>query len=194
MSLADTDARVHAPGARPGPMPLADDPHTDEYTDLRVRLLAACWQMAPPWLNDRIDDLVQTAVMKVMRSGKVEERVEMNNAFVWRLAHSVVVDEIRRHRRRNETGIDPRLPDPVEPSVRANPEAMTGGREIGAEIVDCLSKMAPSRRRAVTLYLQGHSVPEAARLLGFTDKKAENLVYRGLSDLRGCLRSKGLEP
>jgi RNA polymerase sigma-70 factor (ECF subfamily) len=50
----------------------------------------------------------------------------------------------------------------------------------------------PPRRHAVTLSLQGHSVPEIGRLLGWTGKKAENLVYRGMADLRECLEGKGI--
>ena len=47
---------------------------------------------------------------------------------------------------------------------------------------------------AVTLYLQGHSVPEAARVLDWPAKRTENLVYRGLADLRECLMKKGIQP
>ena len=52
--------------------------------------------------------------------------------------------------------------------------------------------MKRERRLAVTLYLQGHSVPAAARLLEWTAKRTENLVYRGLADLRECLTAKGM--
>ena len=44
------------------------------------------------------------------------------------------------------------------------------------------------------LHLQGHSVPDAARLLGWPAKRTENLVYRGLADLRRCLIAKGHTP
>jgi RNA polymerase sigma-70 factor (ECF subfamily) len=37
-------------------------------------------------------------------------------------------------------------------------------------------------------------VAEAARILDWSPKRTENLVYRGLADLRGCLTSKGLKP
>jgi RNA polymerase sigma-70 factor, ECF subfamily len=53
--------------------------------------------------------------------------------------------------------------------------------------------MVAPRRHAVTLNLQGHSVPDIGRLLGWTAKKAENLVYRGMADLRSCLSSKGIQ-
>jgi RNA polymerase sigma-70 factor (ECF subfamily) len=43
------------------------------------------------------------------------------------------------------------------------------------------------RRTAVTLHLQGFRTGEVAAALGWTEKQAENLVYRGLADLRACL-------
>ena len=54
--------------------------------------------------------------------------------------------------------------------------------------------MPRDRRLAVTLHLQGHSVPDAARVLDWPVKRTENLVYRGMADLRECLMSKGIEP
>ena len=50
------------------------------------------------------------------------------------------------------------------------------------------------RRLAVTLHLQGHSVPEVGRLMGWSAKKADNLVYRGRADLRECLELRGIRP
>jgi RNA polymerase sigma-70 factor (ECF subfamily) len=54
--------------------------------------------------------------------------------------------------------------------------------------------MKRERRLAVTLYLQGHTVAEAASILEWPFKRTENLIYRGLADLRACLRCKGLRP
>src|SRR5688572_31583035 len=44
------------------------------------------------------------------------------------------------------------------------------------------------------LHLQGHSVPDIGKLMSWAPKKADNLVYRGLADLRECLVSKGVKP
>jgi RNA polymerase sigma-70 factor (ECF subfamily) len=46
----------------------------------------------------------------------------------------------------------------------------------------------------VTLHLHGHSLVEAARILDWAAKQTENLVYRGLADLRKCLLAKGIRP
>ena len=76
--------------------------------------------------------------------------------------------------------------------TRQDPERIAAAREIGRGIQDCLSQMSRERRLAVTLYLQGHSVPEASRVLDWPAKRTENLVYRGLADLRECLEAKGM--
>jgi RNA polymerase sigma-70 factor (ECF subfamily) len=54
--------------------------------------------------------------------------------------------------------------------------------------------MVEARSMAVVLRLQGHSVPEIAAILGWAQTKANNLVFRGLKDLRRCLERKGLAP
>ena len=40
---------------------------------------------------------------------------------------------------------------------------------------------------AVTLHLAGLRIPEVARATNWTVKTAENLIYRGLDDLRRLL-------
>jgi len=65
---------------------------------------------------------------------------------------------------------------------------------VGRAIRDCLLGLVTPRRLAVTLHLQGHTVPQAAEVLGWDAKRTENLVYRGLADLRVCLARKGVTP
>ena len=43
-------------------------------------------------------------------------------------------------------------------------------------------------------HLQGYSVAEASGFLGWTKKKTEHLVRRGMADLRSCLAEKGIAP
>ena len=105
----------------------------------------------------------------------------------------VLVDELRRAQRLRETSLEDETVAPVAISEQ-DPERLTASGEIGRGIQDCLAQMIRDRRLAVTLYLQGHSVPEAAKLLEWSAKRTENLVYRGLADLRQCLTSKGLQP
>src|SRR4030095_2192143 len=90
-----------------------------------------------------------------------------------------------------ETGEDDR---PLEPRAQGDPEQDTSFGELGAAVRDCLVAMKRERRLAVMLHLQGHPVAEAARILDWSVKRTENLVYRGLADLRQCLACKGHRP
>lgn len=80
------------------------------------------------------------------------------------------------------------------PAPAVDPEQDAAAREIAHGIQDCLMHLLVPRRWAVALYLYGCTVPEVARRLGWTPKKAENLVFRGMNDLRACLTAKGLKP
>jgi len=55
------------------------------------------------------------------------------------------------------------------------------------QLRQCLERLEERRRMAVTLHLSGLRIPEVARAAGWTEKTAENLIYRGLDDLRALL-------
>jgi RNA polymerase sigma-70 factor, ECF subfamily len=153
-------------------------------------------RLCPGWLSNQRDDLVQAAVMRVMQivDKSTPERGEPRPfapSYLYRVAHSALVDEIRRVRRRREAGLEDDEVAPVA-ITHQDPERIAASREIGRGIQECLSQMSRERRLAVTLYLQGHSVPEASRVLDWPAKRTENLVYRGLADLRECLVMKGM--
>lgn len=159
--------------------------------DVRAVLVRAVWRFCPPWLSAHRDDLVQMAAVKLIRSGS---DAELTDGYLWRTAYSVVVDEIRRRRRRDEVGMSPSINERIANSDELSPETIARGAEIGTVLIQCLGELSDARRRAVALYLQDHSIPEVARILGWNRKKASNAVYRGLSDLRGALRARGVEP
>jgi RNA polymerase sigma-70 factor (ECF subfamily) len=168
-----------------------------DFSQLHRDLVRAVGRVCPRWMADRADDLVQVALMRVMEIRRRREgTADFSPFYLKKAAYSALIDEIRRLRRRQEvsieaggeetaTAFDPAAPEP-------DPERASAGRQIGRAIRDCLGGMVPPRRHAVTLSLQGHSVPEIGRLLGWTGKKAENLVYRGMADLRECLEGKGI--
>lgn len=162
-----------------------------DYGELRSKLQTAVRRTCPPWLADQAEDLVQVSLVRILRK---YPDAELNTSFLYRVAHSVVVDEIRRRRRRQEVGMTPSMPERLQGPDQSSPELQARGAQIGEVIVDCLGTLVPDRKRAVTLYLQGHGVPEISELLGFDRKKSENLVYRGLKDLRGALSERGMKP
>jgi RNA polymerase sigma-70 factor (ECF subfamily) len=177
-----------------GGSPPGEGIHTADYERLRTHLSRAVAHVCPRMLSDRREDLVQDCLMRLMdlaRKGEGERRLP--SSYLYKVAHSVLIDEIRRIRRRRETSLEEGEPVPME-APSGNPETVAAGQEIGRGILQCLAGLLRERRLSVTLYLQGHSVPEAARILDWSPKKTENLVYRGLADLRECLAAKGFKP
>jgi RNA polymerase sigma-70 factor, ECF subfamily len=168
-----------------------------DYAKLRQDLVKVVARICTGWLADRRDDVVQAAVMRVMQiaeknAAEDERDPPLASSYLYKVAYSVLVDEIRRVRRRNELSLEEDVIMPA--ATTADPERVTASREIGRGILHCLTQMNRERRLAVTLYLQGHSVPDASRILDWSPKRTENLVYRGLADLRECLLSKGMRP
>lgn len=144
-------------------------------------------------MADRVEDIVQSAMEKLVRRIEDEGVDAPPASYLWKMANHAVIDEIRRHRRRREVAMDDAR-EVDERGARSDPEALTAARQTGEAIDDCLTRLGDDRRLVVSLYLAGNSVPESAGMLAWKRKRVENLVYRGLADLRLCLENKGLRP
>lgn len=162
-----------------------------DYRALRTRLSHAVHKVCPGWLRSHHDDLVQQGILKVHQR---YDGAQVNSTLLYRVAHSVIVDEIRRHKRRHEVAMTPTTPERVAGPPHKTPEVRARGALTGEGIQECLALLSDDRRRAVTLHLLGHTVPQVAEQLEFSPKKAENLVYRGMKDLRKHLEQRGLTP
>ncbi|MEM1182727.1 MAG: RNA polymerase sigma factor [Acidobacteriota bacterium] len=172
-------------------------PDEPEYGEILARLERVMGRVCPPWLADQREDLVQLAALKVMEIHRSRgPETELSLSYFWRVAHSVVIDEVRRARRRREAPLESEPGRPQAPSQRpdADPERRARSGQLATEIWDCLGRLVEPRRLAVTLHLQGLAAAESAARLGFKTKKVYNLVHRGLDDLRHCLRQKELAP
>ena len=172
-------------------------PAEDPLIELRAVLEKAVRRVCPRWLVDRRDDLVQVAMMKVLDArGRNEGLQAVPSSYLYKVAYTTLVDEIRRLRRRPEVSLEEQggADGPSVPVADGNPEEHYAASQVGGAIQQCLSGLGEDRRLAVTLHLQGHTVPQAAALLGWDAKRTENLVYRGLAELRQCLEAKGVKP
>lgn len=183
------------PDGPPPPAPTFSDPFdTDAVDRLRRRILRAVRRSCPAWLTPRVEDIAQNALTQlVARLRKSETNPGFSAMYVEKAAYGATVDEIRRYSRRRETTAEPGAMEAAR-SRAAGPERTARAREIGKGIVDCLKTLALPRRLAVILYLEGCGIAEIAKRRRWNHKRAQNLVYRGLADLRRCLEAKRLWP
>jgi len=192
--VARTAARPAAMGSIPGPERMV------RTEDIRRGLVKAVGRVCPPWLSAHRDDLVQSAMLRIL---EIRNRDEADRTFsasyLRKVAHAVLVDEIRRLRHRSEV---PLASDSgaggdecAGPGRRVtDPERRLQDRQLGQVIGECLRTIKAERRQALVLFLEGHSVPEAARILGWGHKKTENVIFRGRADLRRRLELMGVKP
>jgi RNA polymerase sigma-70 factor (ECF subfamily) len=159
--------------------------------ELRSAVARAVRRVCPSWLADDADDITQIATNRVLtRINQTSGNVAFTSGYLYRAVHSALVDEIRKRRRLREEPIG----DTAAIVPGAEPRRGNEAWEIRDALRACLERLAHDRRRAVMLHLQGHSAAEASALLGCNHKRAENLIYRGLADLRACLSARGVTP
>ncbi len=162
---------------------------------VRETLEKAVLKVCPRWLADRRDDIVQSAMMRLMAIADRGEESKLESAsYLWRAAYTATMNEIRALRRRREESMDVDLIDRGSEAETVDPERAAMGRQLGEATLDCLARMVEPRRLAVQLRLCGYGLTEAARALGWDRKRVDNLLYRGLADLRRCLEGKGFRP
>lgn len=166
-----------------------------DLEQLRRKLTHAVARLAPASLSADRDDIVQVALMRLMKIFPTGEGSGPSAAsYLWKTAFSVTVDEIRRRARRPETPLESAAGVLDVVAEGRSPEAALQNRQLGDAIRGCLQKLPRDRRSAVVLSLVGHPVREVGERLGWNVKKAENAVYRGMAALRQCLTLKGIRP
>jgi RNA polymerase sigma-70 factor (ECF subfamily) len=191
-------ARAAIPPAAMGSMPAPERLVRTE--DIRRGLVKAVGRVCPPWLSAHRDDLVQSAMLRILElRNRGEAERTFSASYLRKVAHAVLVDEIRRLRHRSEV---PLASDAGSAGDECDgrrqritdPERHLQERQLGQSIGECLRTIKAERRQALVLFLEGHSVPEAARILGWGEKKTENVIFRGRADLRRRLEQMGLKP
>jgi RNA polymerase sigma-70 factor (ECF subfamily) len=121
-----------------------------DFTKLRQDVARAVARICPTWLSSQRDDLVQAALMRIMQiveqPAPTEGVAPLTASYLHKVAYSVLVDEIRRLTRRQETALDDETVDRVAITTR-DPERAAASRQIGRGIQDCLRPRACSAGR-----------------------------------------------
>lgn len=140
-----------------------------------------------------VDEVVQELRLRMWKSlGTAEMIRRAKPTYIYRVAISASIDIIRRRRARKvdaaslDDGADT-MPDP-----HRSADMQIEGQEVTAAVHRAVSLLAESRRAVVRMYLAGYDREEIGNLLGWSEAKTRNLLYRGLADLRKTLESWGI--
>lgn len=173
---------------RPEP-PAQSTPRLERPAWMVQILRAAVARHCPSDLASHREDLVQAALVRVLElEGRGEQNQVRTASYLWRVAFSVITDELRRRRAEEQRSRRSTVGEEVTQAGGTPPA------ELGVGIRECVGRLAEPRRMAVMLHLEGFRAEEASRVLHWGVKRVQNLTYRGLADLRRCLEGKGLVP
>lgn len=141
-----------------------------------------------------VEEVVQEVRIRIWKA-RADVVGQLQAAYVHRTAVSAALDFIRRRRSESRFGGT----DLVEDVSVGSDQSLDAQRgleiaELEASVAQMVETLAPSRRPVVRMYLQGYAREEIAELLGWSEAKTRNLLYRGLADLRSKLAAKGLAP
>jgi RNA polymerase sigma-70 factor (ECF subfamily) len=153
-----------------------------------------------------IDELIQDVRIRLWRAHAKdairrgsESLSDVPASYVYRTATTAALDLIRRRRAgraASHDGIE--TADMLERAVDyslvavATPDQEAETAELAAQVDRAIETIPASRRAVVRMYLAGYPREEIAEVMGWTEAKTRNLVYRGLSDLRACLTEWGI--
>ena len=146
------------------------------------------------------DEIEQEARIRLWRALRRETAIVDLRLYLRRIVATAAIDAMRQIRSRRELPLERYDSEDREstlvidfPSADPSPERIAATRELAATARRIVGELPANRRRAVGLYLHGWSTAEVATILGWSEAKARNLVYRGLADLRAKLQAETSE-
>lgn len=155
------------------------------------RLHDAVRRQCPSWLSADVDDIVQTASIRVLIRQREAPSLSPTAAYLRTVAKNAVIDAARRHGSRALR--HQQAADVARDAVR-DPEQILLDRELGETLREHLARLPQARRDAIVLYVRGYGATEIANRFGCPTKRVENLLYRGLRSLRESLSAAGVSP
>jgi RNA polymerase sigma-70 factor (ECF subfamily) len=144
-----------------------------------------------------LDEVMQEVRIRLWRARGTSEQVgETNTSYVYRTASSAALDLLRRRRARQadrHDAIEDRgTVTTMLTSQEPDPHATLEGSELARRVARAIDEIPATRRAPVRMHLAGYPREEIASLMGWTEAKTRNLLYRGLADLRERLSAEGI--
>jgi RNA polymerase sigma-70 factor (ECF subfamily) len=159
-------------------------------------LRRVCWRYR--FSGADVDELLQEVRIRLWRAhgelaGAGEHIASISASYLHRTALSAAIDLLRRRRARGGDRTMS-IEDEQEGLADASgPEEDLSQSELAAQVERAIEAIHPTRRPVVRMHLMGHSREEIARLLGWSEAKTRNLLYRGLADVRERLLAEGVQ-
>jgi RNA polymerase sigma-70 factor (ECF subfamily) len=168
---------------------------------LRQTIIRVC----PKDVGLQYDEIEQEARLRLWRALESEREIQELSSYLYRIAVTTTLDAIKRVKRKREEQMS-LAEDGNEDDKEGNsashvlladpkqaPDQALARQQLVNKVKEAMKQLPDNRRTAVGLHLEGLTTQEIADLLGWSEPKARNLVYRGLGDVRAYLQEAGVE-
>jgi len=141
------------------------------------------------------DDILQEVRIRVWNVYSGDRNSRLKTSYYYKVVNSAIIDCLRSHRGtlahsvRTEHDGEEDEPALIERigGEEQGPDSAFDEQRRKSRLIEAIRRLPAARRRAVTLFLQGFTVPEIAELLGCDRNRAHNLVYRGVRALKDLM-------
>lgn len=162
----------------------------EEIAGLVRRAIAA---HCPPDLREDMEDIEQEARLRLWQAQERRlEPIEEPGRYAYRLAVNATLDAIRHARAKRRAMLRGEY-DEGRVAGTDSPASQADRSEVLAMVTEFLDRQKPFVATAIGLHLQGLTTTEIGELLGCTEARARNQIYRGLKKLRWHLSQQGVE-
>ncbi|HXE56949.1 MAG TPA: sigma-70 family RNA polymerase sigma factor [Gemmatimonadales bacterium] len=139
-----------------------------------------------------LDEVMQEVRLRLWRARGTAEGLErIGSSYVYRTAVSAALDLLRRRRTR-QSSAEPLDEVAAAATAGRDPAEELESSELAREVERVIETIPASRRPVVRMHLAGYPREEIAEMMGWTEAKTRNLLYRGLADLRAGLIERGI--
>lgn len=141
------------------------------------------------------DALTQELRLRLWRALKDAASIgRVPASYVQRATISAALDLLRRRRDREQALPDEDFAPTTAMRSSERADVLIEAGDVAGAVGRALLVLPQSRRAVVRLHLRGYDREEIAELLGWTEARTRNLLYRGLDDLRTELTRLGFGP
>jgi RNA polymerase sigma-70 factor (ECF subfamily) len=142
-----------------------------------------------------VDEVFQDVRVRLWKSRRTSESIlSTPGSYLYRTAVSAALTLIERRRMTPGRAVDLHHEVAEDMAITGDAGQRVARAELRAQLELALASLVPTRRPVVRMYLAGYNHEEIAAVMGWTEAKARNLLYRGLEDLRTRLTLAGVTP
>jgi len=142
-----------------------------------------------------LDEVMQNVRIRLWQAGEGGKTLEeLGSSYLYHVATTAALDVLRRRRARRADDTEDIHGRADLTTDNASPHDALEARELAARIEAAIDTLSIDRRVTVRLHLTGYDREDIARMLGWTEARTRNLLYRGLDDLRRRLTDMGISP